>query len=237
MGMLDAHPAVASYDELLLGGATGSGYWGRTDLKFFEPYFLRHRKHANRLARALWSFRYLNALYTSRQGTEAIGMKLMYEQLWHNPCVWLYMVRHRVRVVHLVRSNLLDIVLSEATAKARQRPHAWKGQTIETPAVTLVPNTLVSTLKTLEHRVKIARSLLTVLPISHVEISYEQLTAHPSLVYDIFAFLNVAIHSEPPVLVSRFRKLNTATKPDLIENYGEVAQALKGTRFESFLDE
>lgn len=236
MDMLDAHPAIASYDELLLAGASGSGYWGRTDLEFFEPYYIRKRKHDNFFARALWSFRYLNALYSPRQGTEAIGMKLMYEQLWKNPCVWLYMMRHRVRVVHIIRINLLDIILSLETVKARKTPHALASHAVETPAVTLDPSTLVSTLKTFEFRVRVARWLLTLLPIEHLDIAYEQLMADPSILDDAFRFLGVDIPPESPTHASRFKKLNTASKSDLIENYVEIEQVLKGTRFERFLD-
>jgi LPS sulfotransferase NodH len=164
-------------------------------------------------------------------------MKLMYDQLWHNPSVLIHMMRHRVRVVHLVRVNLLDILLSEETAVARQRPHAWEGDVVETPAVTLDPKKAASWLKTLERRVKIARCMLTLLPIKHFEVSYEHLMANPSLVDDIVTFLDVSMPPNSPTLVSRFKKLNTCTKPDLIANYAEIARALRGTRFERFLDE
>lgn len=234
MSMLDSHPAIASYDELL--GGTGSD-WGRPDVEFFEPYFERHSKRRDILARARWLFRYLNELYSPRRGTEATGMKLMYNQLWHNPSVLIYMIRHRVRVVHLVRMNRLDILISEETAEARQRYHAWKDDVVETPAVTLDPQRVISWLKTLELRVRIARSILTLLPIKYIEVSYEKLMAEPSLVYDILAFLEVDMQPGSPGLVSGFRKLNTYKRPDLIENYAEVESALRGTRFEHFLGE
>ncbi len=235
MSLLDAHPAIASYDELLIPGETGSGYWGRTDLEFFEPYYIRRRRHDHSIARALWTFRYLNALYSSRRGTEAIGMKLMYDQLWHNPWVLVAIVRHRVRVIHLVRTNLLDIFLSEETAEARQRYHAWGGDVVDTPAVTLDSRKLTDRLKSLEYRVRLARCLLTLLPISHMEVSYEHLMADPSLVTDIAAFLNVGIQADTPPFASRFTKLNASPKHDLITNYDEVERTLTGTRFERFL--
>jgi LPS sulfotransferase NodH len=236
MGMLDAHPAIAAYDELLLAGASGSGYWGRTDIEFFEPYYIRHRKHDNHLARALWSFRYLNKLYAWRGDTEATGMKLMYDQLWENPWVLIYMMRHRIRVVHLVRMNLLDIILSAETARARKQFHAWEGHNVETPAVNIDPKTILSTLKTIEFRVKVAHWMLTLLPIKRFEVSYERLMVDPSLIGDIFTFLGVSIEPESSMAASKFKKLNTTRKSDLIGNYLEVERALQGTRFERFLD-
>jgi LPS sulfotransferase NodH len=234
MTMLDSHPAIASYDELLEG--TGSD-WGRPDVEFFDPYYARHRKRDHPLARARWLFRYLNKLYSPRQGTEAIGMKLMYNELWYNPLVLIYMMRRRVRVVHLVRMNHLDILLSEETARARQQFHAWKGDVIEMPTVTLDPKKVISRLKTLEYCVKIARCILALLPIKHFDVTYEDLSANPPLVYDIVAFLEVPTRPELPTLASRLMKLNTYRKPELIENYTEIERALKGTRFERFLAE
>lgn len=236
MDMLNAHPTVASYDELLRAGAIGSGGWGRTDLEFFEPYYVRNRKYDNRFARTLWSFRYLNALYSTRRGTEAIGMKLMYNQLWQNPWVLIYMMCRRVYVVHLVRTNLLDVIISGETAEARQRYHAWEGEVVETPAVILDPKTVISTLQTLDRRIKIARVLLTLLPISHTEVSYEQLVSNHHLIDDIFTFLDVSRQAGSTTLVSRFKKLNTSGKSDLVQNYAEIERALRGTRFECFLD-
>lgn len=237
MDMLDSHPAVASYDELLAPGAKGRGEWGRTDLLFFEPYYVCHRRRNHLASRALWLFRYLDALYSPRRNTEAIGMKLMYDQLWHNPWTLIYMVRHRLRVVHLVRANLLDVIVSTEAAQARRQHHAFQGHLIETPALTLNPAKVTSMLRTLERRVKIARNLLKFLRIKHIELSYEQLLAEPRLVKDVLTFLNVDIELHPPSLASRFRKLNTAKKRDIIDNYAELVSALKGTRFERYLNE
>jgi LPS sulfotransferase NodH len=236
MGMLDAHPAIAAYDELLLEGVSGNGYWGRTDLEFFASYYSRHRKSDNQITRARWSFRYLKELYSRRPGTDAIGMKLMYDQLWKNPWVWAYMIRYQVRIIHLVRVNLLDIILSLETVKARKRPHAWEGEVVDMPTITLDLNTTVSSLKVLDFRVKTARWLLRLLPVRHIEMSYEQLIADPSLVDHVFAFLKVPTRLDSSDAQSRFKKLNTAKKADLVENYEDLERALRGTRFEHFLD-
>lgn len=234
MSMLDHHPSIAAYDELLEG--TGSD-WGRQDVEFFEPYYARHRKHNYPFSRARWLFRYLNESYSPQRGTGAIGMKLMYNQLWRNPLVLIYMVRHRVRVIHLVRKNRLDILLSKETAEARQRYHAWQDEAVETSTVTLDPDNVISRLTILDLGVRIARCMLMLLPIRHCDVSYEQLMVDPSLVSDILAFLKVRNQPESFTLTSSFRKLNTHSKTDIIENYVEIERALKGTRFERFLTE
>lgn len=234
MSMLDHHPAIASYDELLDGDGSD---WGRQDLEFFKPYCAHHRRRDYRLGRARWLFRYLNVLYSPRPGMEAVGMKLMYNQLWHNASILAYIVRHRVRIVHLVRMNRLDILLSEETAEARQRYHAWQDDVVETPTVNLDPKRVISWLRILEFRVTIARCILALLPIRHFDVSYEQLRANPDLLTDILNFLEVPLQTGSPTLASSFKKLNTHRKCDLIENYAEVERALKDTRFERFLAE
>jgi hypothetical protein len=138
--------------------------------------------------------------------------------------------------VHIVRINLLDIVLSLETIKARKTPHALAGHTVETPTVTLDPSTLASILKTLDFRIKVAHWLLTLLPIDHLDISYENLMANPSLLEDVFRFLGVDLPPESQTPASKFKKLNTASKSDLIANYAEVEQVLRGTRFERFIE-
>ncbi len=175
MDLLDSQPAIASYDELFLAGASGNGYWGRTDREFFEPYYAHHRRRANPVERALWGLRYVADLYAPRPHLQAIGMKLMYEQIWKNPVLWAYVVRHRVRVIHLTRRNLLDIVISEETALARKTFHAVDGDAVQTPAVTLDPDDVVARLKTLEYRIKVAHRLLVALPVSYYETEYETL--------------------------------------------------------------
>ncbi len=235
MDLLDSQPAIASYDELFLEGASGSGYWGRTDREFFEPFYTRRRRHDNALERARWGLHYLADLYAPRPRLQAIGMKLMYEQMWKNPVLWTYVVRHRVRVIHLTRRNLLDIVISEQTALARNRFHAVQGHAVETPVVTLDPAGVLAQLKTLELRIKIAHRLLATLPIIYHETTYETLVSDPSRVGDLIAFLGVdrdAMNGPP---VSKFQKLNTAARSDLVHNFSELERVLSGTRFESFL--
>jgi LPS sulfotransferase NodH len=235
MGTLDTHPGIAAYDEMLLADASSDDQWGRDDLEPFAPYYARHHKNDNLLSRLWWSLRYLNCLYSSQPAAEAVGMKLMYDQLWRNPWVWFYLLRHRVRMVHLTRSNLLDIVLSLEAAKVRQQPHALEGDHIATPLVTLDPHTLVSELETLEFRIAFARRLLGLLPVASTEVVYEQVVTNPKLIGNVLDFLGVARQMALSSSTSRFKKLNTASQSDLVVNYQEVERALRPTRFAHFL--
>lgn len=231
--MLDSHPAIAAYEELFLAAKAHTRTWGRADREFFHDYYDRRAGRRLPLARVFLSLRYLEELYAPRSATEAVGLKLMYGQLQAHPWLIGYMPARRVRVVHLVRTNLLDLVLSRAAAEARNQYHALGSDRVDESPVHLPAEQLASQFETIQRSVDKIRLLLRFLPTPSIEISYEELAAGDDALQNVLRFLNVAPHR----LTSRLAKLNRDTKQALIANYGEVERALRGTRFEHFLAE
>lgn len=230
--MLDSHPAISSHEELFLPADEDRRSWGPAYQEFFDNYYQRQVKRQWPLTRLFWGVRYLEDLYAPRTGTEAIGMKLMYSQLKQRPWLLAYMVLRRVRIVHLVRTNALDVILSGATARARSQYHALASDPVAPSTVNLPAEDLVSELESLQHSVERIRLLLRLLPAPSVEVSYEELTRDDGNAFrPVFGLLGV----EPRRLSSRFAKLNRKPKSELIANYAEVERALSGTRFESLL--
>lgn len=229
--MLDSHPAVASYEELLLPAEQHRQTWGRSDREFFHEYYAR------RVAGRRWPpatpflIRYLEELYAPRAAIEAIGLKVMYGQLKRYPWLLAYMVLRRVRVLHLVRTNLLDVVVSQETAQARRQYHAYTSEAVDHSAIDLRTEQLVSQLEGLQRSVDAIRLLLRLLPTPSIEISYEELGRSGDALDAAFAFLGVV----PQRVTSRFAKLNRGPKQALIANYQDVERTLRGTRFERFL--
>ena len=158
-------------------------------------------------------------------------MKLMYSQLKQYPWLLAYMVLRRVRVVHLVRSNLLDVVVSQETAQARRQYHAYASEAVDHSAVDLRTEQLVPQLEGLQRSVDRIRLLLRLLPAPSIEISYEELGRGDDTLAAVFDFLGVA----PRRVTSRFAKLNRDPKHVLIANYPDVERTLRGTPFERFL--
>jgi LPS sulfotransferase NodH len=236
MGMLDAHPRITVYDELFLPRALGADYHGRTDMEFFHSYLRRHAPHAGASARARWALRYLRGVFVPPAAETAVGMKLMYGQLWKNPVLLPYLLARRARVVHLTRANLLDVVLSEQTAIARERFHANRGEQVDTAAVRLDTQWLHSTLRTLDFRVRTARRLLKALPLASIEIRYETLLADNPELARVLRFLGID-EAEAATGRSPFQKLNTRPRRELIVNHDEVAASLAESRFAHMLDE
>ena len=223
--MLGSHPAVETFGELFQHGAKRENA--------FPAYVERHGGRRSRFARPGLTFGFLNDLYAPRPGIEATGFKLMYQDVKEHPYVLAYIARRRVRVVHLLRTNLLDIVVSNDTARARGRFHASDEQ-VEQVAVPVDPDTIVSRLETLDRKVRLARALLAAVRAPRLEVSYEELVAEPARWSDVLRF--VGVHDPAAALTTPLKKLNTLRKDATISNYGEIETVLRPTRFAAFLD-
>jgi hypothetical protein len=129
MDRLTKHPEVGGYGEVLLPEVKGRPTWppGAEDRPFLAVY-LRERGISQPRVRGHYHlFPYLDHLYEPRRGLRAIGFKLMYDQVLRYPEILLYLRARKVRVIHLVRTNLLDIVLSREALALRRHPHGWSG--------------------------------------------------------------------------------------------------------------
>ena len=225
MQMLDSHPAVRTYAE-------------RFDPRGKDPLYFaeRSRRNGSRrnpISQTRLCFSYLDELYAPSPETEAVGFKLMYEHAKATPGVLAYIGWRRVRVVHLVRTNLLDILISADTARARGRFHST-GAELAPVRVSLDPTTVVTRLDTLDKRVRLMRRGLAVTRTPTIEVSYEELVAHPRGFGEVLHFLGVDGTNHD--LSSNLTKLNKLERRQLVDNYDEIESVLGLTRYAAFLD-
>lgn len=228
--MLDSHPRVVAYAELFMHGAEGRPRWGgETDLVFWRTYLEQHGTPSSRLARARLLWRYLGLVY-GREDADAAGFKLMYSQLRVARPLVPMLVARRVRVIHLVRRNVLDVLLSQRAAAARGALHARSA--VAVARVELPVDDLLARIEAHQRSVEATRRRFTRLRLRWHEVAYEDLVAEPELRFGaLFGFLGV----DPVEPSSGLTKLNPAAHEELIENYGEVRDALAGTPYASFL--
>ena len=227
--MLTSHPRVVAYSELFMHGGKGTPRWGQEkDLAYWQTYIAD--KSGGRLARPVHLWRYLGQARAERPGVDAIGFKLMYSQLTRvakplTPALWL----KRVRVIHLIRRNALDVVLSREAGEARRGVlHAREGQPVESVRVRLGTDDLLQRLTAHEQQVEGARTRFKRVGIPYTEVIYEDLVANEKQGLDgLFRFLGV----EPAPVSSSLQKVNPTSHEELIENYDEVRGALEGTKF------
>ena len=224
--MLESHPRVVAYSELFMHGGDGSPKWGgETDL----PYWQTYSRDKFRLAKPYWLWHYLGEAFHERPGVDAVGFKLMYSQLSRisrplMPALWL----KRVRIIHLIRRNALDVVLSKEAGAARGGTlHARDGNDVEQVRLNLDTQSLLRRMTLHERGIAGARVRFRKVGLPYTEVVYEDLAADESGFAHLFEFLGV----EPAPVESSLKKLNPTSHEELIENYGEVREALQGTEF------
>ncbi|HEX7029246.1 MAG TPA: hypothetical protein VF254_01515 [Gammaproteobacteria bacterium] len=188
---------------------------GRNDY----PRFVEMRRGAR--PRAV--FRYLDGLY-SRPG--AVGFKLMYPHIRQYPEILLYILRHRIAVIHLVRNNHLDVILSEHLANKTGRFHMVKEEGFEQKeVVSLDPATVAAGVRWLDRKQQIVRSALRAMPVPVHEISYESLCHDNSVFIGACDFIGIPGEREDREK-SHLVKTQRSPHSKVIDNYQEVRSAL-----------
>jgi len=218
-----------AYSELFLDRKRipGEKKW---DSDFAYPRFIE-KKHNGLALRPFSVFSYLKGLY---QNPGAVGFKLMYSQLRAYPEILFYLVRHRIRIVHLIRQNHLDVVISHAIRSKTKQSHLVTGQAKKDVQVKLDPNTLISQLKKLQRNIMLARRLLRWLKLPHIEVAYEDLLRDHSHFALIWEFLS--INQEGFVPQSNLVKIRKGNPADVISNYEEIKTVLAGSSFANLID-
>lgn len=166
-----------------------------------------------------------------------IGFKFKYQQAQKYPQVLDYLREDpRVKVIHLVRGNLLASLVSSQMVPALlarfNTPNVSSDTVLDglPRSIELSPLTVLGRLERLEASIASARREVANFPV--LEISYENLVdARAETCRSILEFLEVDPEQQ---LFSAYRKIMPPLK-ESIHNIDEIQAALKGTRFENLL--
>lgn len=221
--MLDSHPRVSCYGELLLPEGTGKHPVGAQDTVPLSDV-LRERRSGS-LARHLEGWRYLDRLYGGQ--AESVGFKLMYAQVRAFPWLLAYLAVRRVKVLHVVRTNKFDQVLSRIVARETDQYHVLPGEEVIQGKVRVDVDELVDQMEWEERKVGQFRRLLSLLPVPSLEVSYESLVSGETGYETLLRFVGVAPEGD---LISRLTRIGSRTYEERIENYDEVRKALGARR-------
>ncbi|MBC7236746.1 MAG: sulfotransferase [Chloroflexi bacterium] len=234
MDLLASHPRVRAYNEVFIPER-----WHRVQRKpgvselyaAMQPqlYFYQFQARSRR-PRPWATFDYLDLICAPSAEYDAVGFKLMLDQ-WkrHLELTWK-LKRDAYRVVHLIRENFLDSLISTEMVRKRGIPHASRD--LPPDQVYIDPATLVHRLGRLERQRRRGEWLLRVAGLPVLRLTYEGLCEDPEgAIGSISDFLGV----ERRPLRSELKKLNRAAHWESIANYEEVRRALAGTAYESLL--
>jgi len=222
--LLDSHPDIICFGELFYSKRA------RLTDPHIQPYHLQRAEIGGRRPRVVWN--YLKRLETHPHAKRAVGFKLMYGQLAQFPEILPRLILGRYTIIHLVRENLLDVVLSEHRAARTGLAHTT--QAVEQVAVKLNVVELHRRLVFLSRCMSMTRWALRALPLDFRELSYEQLTTNPQAALES-VMQQLGILSDGVCFRSERQKISSGDYRGKIENYDEVHRALAGTAFEDLL--
>jgi LPS sulfotransferase NodH len=170
---------------------------------------------------------------------DAIGFKLFYDHARHGrtASAWDYLREQRdVRVVHLVRANLLECLVSTRTAELT---NVWEVDEDEGTPGQPPPLRLTATECTeyFERLTTLRDRADGDLGLSHrqvLEIEYERDVHHDfdSTMRRVQHFLGVPAATLP----MRLRKLSTRPVHERVANFAELADHFRDTRFRAFFE-
>lgn len=229
MSTLNSMPHVTGQGELFLPRPRVKER--RWDSDFARPRFIETRPEGLAF-RPFSVFSYLDALYNT-PGT--VGFKLMYSHLGSYPEILAYLMMHHIRVVHLIRRNYLDVVLSREVKAKIGRAHLLSGQSApEDIRVELDTKNLIRQLEWLQKQRNLARTLLRWCRLPHLEVIYEDLVRDQAHFRPIWDFLS--IKAEEHMAQSTLVRIRQGKQRDAIRNYDQVRQVLANSKFASLLE-
>jgi len=222
---------VTVYGELFLKRKKRSGKESLGD-SFNYPRFVE-TKPTGIPIRPFSTFSYLDKLY---KAPGAVGFKLMYSHFGKDPEIMAYFLFHRVKIIHLVRRNLLDMLISQAIKRQLRRSHILEGQEKPDPIrVRLKSETLLHKLEVKEKKLARARRVIQWSGLPSLEVAYEDLQENPREFTALCEFLEVPPVREIPS--SKLVKMRKGLPSEILENYQEIRQLLVSTPYAVFLDD
>ena len=229
MDMLDNHPNIKVYNELFLN-MDNKSKWADPN----QPIFYNYEKTTP--GKRPWkTIKYLNNLYTYDGQYDAIGFKLMYDHLFRKPEILVNLLSEGYKIVHLVRENSIDVMLSYAIARENKR--FFTEQEVENKKIHLNPHEFNKQVKKQDFKVNLARIILAALPNKILNISYDNLKDNQrETLTKITQFLSVPNVDNQEEITITLKKINQKSPAEVIENYSEIKAIFTGTKFAKYLN-
>lgn len=230
---LDQTPTIWVKGELVRDGAVSQ--------HSYTQLLERSRWHRliHGLAPGAGMRRFLDQTLGPRKGRDAVGFKLMYDQITPTVRGW-FDAHAQVHYVHLIRDNHLKTQISIAGARARDRYAVRSDQDFEFEPIQLPTESLLQDLEASDRRIDEHRHWIAERP--HLEIHYEDFQVSPeAVVAAVQSFLGVETTASAEAAGGAhekalpLKKMTPEAPSEALSNYAEVADLLAGTPYERFL--
>ena len=228
---LESHPQVA---------CPGTIFPQVTRFKYFsvdrkDSYYRRFRTRTFKWRLSHWLDRStvvhacLDDAYRSETGGIALGYKISYSNLERYPSILSWLQDNDVRVIHWLRRNVLKTYVSYLTKGVRKKAHYL--EPAEKITVQVDPGKLR---RNLERQMRLREKYSGIFKESrYLEMSYESFVKNQKIEgARVLRFLGV---DESVSMHSPLVKQNSDDLREVIGNYAELWQALRGTPYEEYL--
>lgn len=158
-----------------------------------------------------------------------VGFKLPLNSIRTHPGALRLLEPDDLRIIRLRRLNLLALFASRRLLATTRVSRSTRGDYGDT-TVTLDPQHCLAVFRRMEEHERYLDGLAEGKPV--FDITYEDLAAGQRL-DDLQSFLGV----DPVTLESRFKRIRSRPLSETIENWPEVAEALRGSPYERFLED
>jgi hypothetical protein len=171
-----------------------------------------------------------NEIFRADENGDVRGLRLIYNAANHYPQVLDWAKAEGIKVLHLVRENVLKTYISHETAPLHKMHHPRERAVIRTVKLHVDVPAMLSSLKRRTAQIQKMRDQIA--DTTHLEVTYEDFVADRDAEgARILPFLGVDV--EP--LKSDLVKINPDSAFDVLDNFDEVSEALVGTPFARFL--
>jgi len=236
--MLSSNQQIASYPELFrLTPETNYPSYGYSDIMFYEKwskskgyhkFYNLFKKNQSKYQEYFCEALKLNQ---TKEGIEAFGFKVMYQQIAANRGFIDFALGYFDKIIHLKRKNHLDVAVSKAYMERHKITHNPTG---ERPDIELDIRETVNYIK----KLILEESKFTKILQQQAEgkvntFFYEDLTAdNEHEMSNIYHHIGVT----PAAVASSFEKGNKNSLADIVTNYDELVTALANQGLTHYLD-
>jgi hypothetical protein len=225
---LNSHPEVTCDGEILIGG------------QIRPPHILKNRRLPAKIYRYIkagaWNPVKIMEDFLARNDSQVVAFKAMYNHLT-NPKMREFLKRHtNIRIIHLRRDNVLKQYVSKMLL-GKKREKGWQPHSTEKLAPV---STQISPAAAINHMNKAHEQFeqfeRLILQHPRLELVYEDMIDGGCLSNQAMKAVCSLLDLEPRPMCCDYVKVNPNKLELMIDNYGELVTALRGTKFERFLD-
>ncbi|MFT4155753.1 hypothetical protein [Parafilimonas sp.] len=231
---LNRHPEIFCDDEIF--HFSFRDYFSPNQFRFLKLSFLPKKINyvINYPATYIRLPLFLDKYYLNKQDEhfKARGFKLMYYQTFYMPGLIKYLKKNNIKVILLLRENILRNALSDLRARATGIYHNLEDNEEKRSGLSKLKVDIDTLKQKMADIVRQNRQLESIVSnMDYIKLRYEDFGEWDVTINRIADFLHVA---QLPVTAGA-KKLNPDALKDMIENYSEVETWLKQNNYAEFV--